>query len=128
MKSITNKDEVSITKEASSDLSQEETPPTTDKKPSVPIHRLFRYADKRDTLMICLALLCSTTVGALQPASIIIFGNFLDKLTLTIAEPSPSTDYITATLPVILVLVYMATAVLVASYAAQTLWIMAGEK
>jgi hypothetical protein len=126
MTSIANKDEVSIIKEASSDRTQEETPPTTDKKPSIPIHRLFRYADKRDTLMICLAILCSTTVGALQPASIIIFGNFLDKLTLTIADPS--TDYIAATLPVILVLVYMATAVLIASYAAQTLWIIAGEK
>ncbi|ORZ13668.1 P-loop containing nucleoside triphosphate hydrolase protein [Absidia repens] len=103
---------------------------TDEKKPSIPIYRLFRYADTRDTILICLAILCSTAVGALAPASIIIFGKFLDRITTVIAQPPTSgdvPDYIAATVPVILVLVYMATAVLVASYGAQTLWIMSGE-
>ncbi|CAO3597713.1 unnamed protein product [Absidia cylindrospora] len=118
---------------SSSATSQTSTSPaenTDEKKPSIPIYRLFRYADTRDTILICLAILCSTAVGALAPASIIIFGKFLDRITTVIAQPPTSggaTDYVAATVPVILVLVYMATGVLVASYGAQTLWILSGE-
>ncbi|KAI8078647.1 P-loop containing nucleoside triphosphate hydrolase protein [Halteromyces radiatus] len=101
------------------------------KNPSIPIYKLFRYSDNRDKFLICIAILCSAGVGALQPAAIIIFGTFLDRITTTIALTPPidgaPIDYIATTLPVILILVYMAIGILVASYAAQTLWIITGE-
>lgn len=50
------------------------------KEPSVPIYRLFRFATAADKLMIFVAVIFSMGIGALQPATIIIFGNFLGQV------------------------------------------------
>ncbi|KAI7851625.1 putative ABC transporter protein [Circinella umbellata] len=95
-----------------------------EKKPSVSILTLFRFSTPRDRLMMCFALIGSAFSGAILPVSIIIFGDFLRNLTSALTNPAILLD---ETRPLILTLVYLGTAVLVASYFANSFWIMTGE-
>ncbi|KAI9263147.1 putative ABC transporter protein [Phascolomyces articulosus] len=95
-----------------------------EKKPSVSVIQLFRFSTTRDRFMICFALIGSAFSGAILPVSIIIFGDFLRNLAGALMNPSTLLD---ETRPLILTLVYLGTAVLVASYFANSFWIMTGE-
>ncbi|KAI9302369.1 putative ABC transporter protein [Cunninghamella echinulata] len=102
-----------------------------EKKPSIPIHKLFKYANFQDALLIAGGFICSAAVGALQPAVIIFFGRYLGNITTAIMEQpvgNGPVNYVEKTLPTILMFVYLAVAVLVTSYVAQTLWIMSGQR
>ncbi|KAF7732288.1 ATP-binding cassette, sub-B (MDR TAP), member 4 [Apophysomyces ossiformis] len=94
------------------------------KEPSVALHKLFRFASPLDLLLIFIAIICSAGIGAMQPVTIIIFGQFLGTIGGQFATGKIDVD---AAMPMILTLVYMGTAVLVAAYCAQAFWIYTGE-
>ncbi|KAI7874832.1 P-loop containing nucleoside triphosphate hydrolase protein [Lichtheimia hyalospora FSU 10163] len=94
------------------------------KEPTIPIYKLFRFATKLDLLMIFIASICSLGIGALQPAIIVIFGDFIDTLTEALLAGVPLVD---ATHDIVLIFVYFGTATLIAAYVAQSFWIMTGE-
>ncbi|KAG1472412.1 hypothetical protein G6F56_001552 [Rhizopus delemar] len=111
-----------------SDVKSEETDKKKkkEKQLSVPIYKIFRFATKLELLMICIAAIFSAGIGAMQPISIIIFGQFMT----TISTAMASGDYqalVDATHPLVLIFVYMGTAVLVCAYIAQCFWVLTGE-
>ncbi|KAI8056326.1 P-loop containing nucleoside triphosphate hydrolase protein [Gilbertella persicaria] len=97
-----------------------------EKQPTVPIYKLFRFATPLERCMILISLIFSIGVGALQPISIIIFGQFMGTI---------STSMVTGDLerlandahPLILIFVYMGTGVLVAAYITNCFWVLTGE-
>jgi ABC-type multidrug transport system fused ATPase/permease subunit len=96
------------------------------KQPSVPIYKIFRFATKIEILMICIAAIFSAGIGAMQPVSIIIFGEFMG----TIGEAMMQQDFeklARDSHPLILTFVYMGTGVLVAAYIANCFWVLTGE-
>lgn len=94
------------------------------KKETVSIFRLFQFATKRDLLLICIAGFCSCTTGAIQPISILFFGNVLKKLGEAIVEGS---DLMEAAMPIIKLYVYLGTGVMTAAYISNCLWVLTGE-
>ncbi|KAI8060793.1 putative ABC transporter protein [Gongronella butleri] len=96
-----------------------------EKKPSVPLHQLFRYADKTDALLIACAALCSIVVGVLGPVSIIIFGRFLGNVSASLTTLDSLVNNV---LPTVYMMFYLAAGTCVASYLAQVLWILSGER
>ncbi|KAG0172209.1 ATP-binding cassette, sub-B (MDR TAP), member 4 [Apophysomyces sp. BC1034] len=136
-----NKKPTAILDEKHSIMMEDELPPTqseqdtdqTDEKdkkkkkkkqPAVPLHKLFRFATPLDLLMIFIAIICSAGIGAMQPVTIIIFGNFLGTLGAAVASGNVHLEDV---MPMILTLVYMGTGVLVAAYCAHAFWILTGE-
>ncbi|KAI9310815.1 P-loop containing nucleoside triphosphate hydrolase protein [Dichotomocladium elegans] len=94
------------------------------KGPSVPLHQLFRFATKLELVMIFIATVLSLAVGALNPAIVVIFGEFLGTAGAAFMGVGNLTD---ATHDVILIFVYIGTATLVAAYVSQAFWIMTAE-
>ncbi|KAI9011907.1 putative ABC transporter protein [Phycomyces nitens] len=94
------------------------------KKPAVPVHKLFSFASPLDFVLISIACICSAGIGAIHPASIIFFGAFLENLTEQLSNP---TDLLNATMPLILIYVYIGTGTLVAAYIARACWTITGE-
>ncbi|KAI9481192.1 MAG: P-loop containing nucleoside triphosphate hydrolase protein [Benjaminiella poitrasii] len=97
-----------------------------EKQPAVPIFKLFRFATKIEILMILVACIFSAGIGALQPVSIIIFGQFMgtigaSMITMDFEQLAKDAQ------PMILIFVYMGTAVLVAAYTTNCFWILTGE-
>ncbi|CAO3594257.1 unnamed protein product [Absidia cylindrospora] len=85
--------------------------------------------------MVIAAIIFSCGIGAVQPATIIIFGNFLGQVQTAFssammpgAECVPSGNGLDLTMPLILIFVYMGTAVLVAAYLANAFWVFTGER
>ncbi|KAI7903328.1 P-loop containing nucleoside triphosphate hydrolase protein [Cokeromyces recurvatus] len=95
-----------------------------EKEPSVPIHKLFRFATPLERLMIVIAIIFSAGSGALQPISIIIFGSFINNLSGSLDDTS---QLLPKTLPVIHIMAYMGTAVAIAAYISNCFWILTGE-
>jgi ABC-type multidrug transport system fused ATPase/permease subunit len=83
----------------------------------------FRFASFRDRILITIAFICSISVGAIQPVSIIILGNFLRDFTSVLTDGGD----IMSVIPVILVFVYLGTANLVLGYICQCFWVLSGE-
>lgn len=100
------------------------------KEPTVPLHKLFRFASKIDLLMILAASIGSIGVGVIMPASMIIFGDLLGSLGQTAQSTTATTniDFLSMTLQMILIFVYMGTASLVASYVSHAFWVISGER
>lgn len=94
------------------------------KEPAVSIIKLFRFASTTDRSMVLGAILCSAASGALQPLSILIYGQFINTLTGSLTDPSKLLEN---TLPVINIMVIMATVALVTGYLSNCLWVLAGE-
>ncbi|KAI8344471.1 p-glycoprotein [Chlamydoabsidia padenii] len=99
-------------------------PDKEDKKKSIPVHQLFRFANGWDLILISLGLVCSIATGALLPVTILIFGKYLNVLLTNITDPSQLVD---ETLPVILVLVYLGIGLFAAAYISQSAWMISGE-
>ncbi|KAM3581172.1 hypothetical protein VKS41_006610 [Umbelopsis sp. WA50703] len=95
-----------------------------EKQPTVGIFTLFRFANARDRIMIIIAFICSASVGAIQPVSIIILGNFLRDFTSILTKGG---DILSPVIPVILIFVYLGTANLVLGYICQCFWVLSGE-
>ncbi|KAI8381003.1 P-loop containing nucleoside triphosphate hydrolase protein [Radiomyces spectabilis] len=96
-----------------------------EKKKAVPLYRLFRFATPRDLFMIFVAIICSAGIGAIQPVTIVIFGDLLGSISSTaMTNPSAMLD---VSMNLILIFVYMGTAVLVAAYCANCFWVLTGE-
>ncbi|KAI8878309.1 P-loop containing nucleoside triphosphate hydrolase protein [Backusella circina FSU 941] len=93
-------------------------------KKTVPILQLFRFASTTDRILIFIAAICSAGTGALTPISIIFMGSILNSLSEKLNQPSELLD---ATMPVILIFVYMGTGILVASYVSNCFWVLTGE-
>ncbi|KAG1339955.1 hypothetical protein G6F62_005599 [Rhizopus arrhizus] len=96
------------------------------KESSVPIYKLFRFATKLELFMIMIAIIFSAGTGAIQPASTIIFSQFL----AAIGESLISGNYdqlVIDSYPLVLVFVYMGTATFVCTYIAQCFWALTGE-
>ncbi|KAI7854460.1 P-loop containing nucleoside triphosphate hydrolase protein [Circinella umbellata] len=96
-----------------------------EKEPSVRIYQLFRFASKTDLLLIALAMAGSIGIGALLPASLIIFGKFLEDLSDTLYTPDALLE---STLEMILIFVYMGVAVFFGAYVAHACWVLSGER
>lgn len=97
----------------------------------VPVHKLFRFATKLELLLLFVASLLMIGVGALMPASMIIFGDMLGSLGQaagSATEITNTSDLLAVSRPLILVFVYMATANLVASYLAHAIFVYTGER
>jgi ABC-type multidrug transport system fused ATPase/permease subunit len=94
------------------------------RSPAVSMIRLFRFATPKERYLIALAAFFSIASGALQPVSILIYGQFINNLTSSLSDTS---NLLNATLPVIHIMAYMGTASLIAAYISSLLWIMMGE-
>lgn len=86
--------------------------------------KLFRFATPLERIQIIIASICSAGSGALLPVSIIIYGAFISNVTTSLDDYNA---LLNATYPVIHTMTYMGTAILVASYISNCLWIMTGE-
>lgn len=96
------------------------------KEPAVPIYKLFRFATKLELLMIAVACIFSAGIGAIQPVSIIIFGQFMGTIGVSMATGNLE-QLVHDSHPLILTFVYMGTAVLVAAYITNCFWVLTGE-
>ncbi|KAG2188229.1 hypothetical protein INT44_000981 [Umbelopsis vinacea] len=96
-----------------------------EKEPAVSFLTLFRFATPFEKLLIVIATFFSAGVGALQPISIIILGQFLNNMTVALTmSPSEMVDFMH---PVIMTFVYMGIGALVGAYICQCIWVMTGE-
>ncbi|KAI8983617.1 P-loop containing nucleoside triphosphate hydrolase protein [Pilobolus umbonatus] len=95
-----------------------------EKPKNVSILQLFRFASPFDRFLVITATLFSIGSGVIVPLSIIFMGEFLDNLAGSLNTPSRLLE---ATLPIILIFVYMATGILVSSYISNCFWIASGE-
>lgn len=93
-------------------------------KDTVPILKLFQFASKIDILLILIASVTSAASGAIQPLSIIFFGDVLKKMGEAIMKNKNIMD---EAMPVVKIYVYMGVGVLAASYLSNCLWILTGE-
>ncbi|KAK4511453.1 Rad2 nuclease [Mucor velutinosus] len=108
-----------------SDVSSAAAPKSKSKnKESVAMLKLFRFATPLERIQIIIASICSAGSGALLPVSIIIYGAFISNVTTSLDDYNA---LLNATYPVIHTMTYMGTAILVASYISNCLWIMTGE-
>ncbi|KAI8143268.1 putative ABC transporter protein [Fennellomyces sp. T-0311] len=111
---------------SSKDKAKKKKKEKEDKEPSVPVYKLFRFASKFDMLLVLIACIGSICIGALQPIAIIIFGEFLGNLgTALTSTPDAIIDN---TIDMILILVYLGTAMLVGAYITHACWVMSGER
>jgi ATP-binding cassette subfamily B (MDR/TAP) protein 1 len=94
------------------------------KKQSVSIFKLFQFATTKERFMVIFAIIFSAGSGALQPLSILIYGQFINTLTSSLSETSTLLD---KTLPVIHIMVIMATVALTTGYISNCLWVLTGE-
>lgn len=94
------------------------------KQQSVSIFRLFRFATPKERVMVVLAIIFSAGAGALQPLSILIYGQFINTLTSSLSDSASLLD---KTLPVINIMVIMATVSLITGYLSNCLWVLSGE-
>lgn len=94
------------------------------KAPSVSMFQLFRFSTPKEKLMIAIATILSSATGALQPASMVIYGSFVQSLTQSLQDPS---NLLENTLPVIKRMAYFGTAILFAAYVSNSFWIVTGE-
>ncbi|EPB81738.1 hypothetical protein HMPREF1544_11524 [Mucor circinelloides 1006PhL] len=97
-----------------------------EKQPAVPIYKLFRFATKIELLMIFCACIISAGIGAMQPVSIIIFGQFMGTIGIAMATKNYEQLAIDSH-PLILTFVYMGTGVLVGAYITNCFWVLTGE-
>lgn len=107
--------------------SEKASPKTKEKKPkppSVSMLQLFRFSTPKEKLMIVIAAILSSATGALQPASMVIYGSFISNLTQSLQDPS---HILENTLPVIRTMAYFGTAILFAAYVSNSFWIITGE-
>ncbi|MBM6385782.1 MAG: hypothetical protein JSY10_17635 [Paenibacillus sp.] len=93
--------------------------------PSVAFSKLFRFATPTELLLIVIATLCSAGSGALQPASILIFGDYINNLASSLDDTS---QLLELTLPAIRVMVYIGVAAFFTGYVSNCLWIVTGAK
>ncbi|KAI8355718.1 ABC transporter type 1, transmembrane domain-containing protein [Blakeslea trispora] len=98
--------------------------PKNKKAESVSIFQLFRFATVKERFMIMTALFFSIAAGALMPCSILIYGQYISRITTTLNNTSNLLD---ATVPVIHIMAYMGTASLVSGYMSNCLWVLTGE-
>ncbi|KAI8374849.1 putative ABC transporter protein [Blakeslea trispora] len=97
-----------------------------EKGKTVPIYKLFRFAKPLELLGVVIAATLSAASGALQPAAIIILGQFIGAVST--AMSTGSYDQLEEnSRPLVLAFVYMATGLLVSSYVSHCLWILTGE-
>lgn len=98
-----------------------------EKQPAVPIHKLFRFAKPIEAAMILCACLLSAAIGAIQPLSIIIFGQFLSSIGTSMATTQDFAKLARDIHPLVLTFVYMGTGVLIAAYTTHCFWVLTGE-
>lgn len=94
------------------------------KEPSVSTLQLFRFATRKERVMLFFALFFSVASGALQPVAIITYGTYISNLT---GNLSMADTLLEQTLPVIHIMAYMGTASLIAAYFANCLWVLTGD-
>lgn len=97
-----------------------------EKQPAVPIYKLFRFATKIEVMMILCACVISAGIGAMQPVSIIIFGQFMGTIGAAMASQNYE-QLARDSQPLILTFVYMGTGVLVGAYITNCFWVLTGE-
>ncbi|KAI9271642.1 P-loop containing nucleoside triphosphate hydrolase protein [Phascolomyces articulosus] len=85
------------------------------KNPSVIPHQLFP---------VFLATLGSIGISALQPVSIIIFGEFLAEFGSSMSNVD---ELLNNTIKMILIFVYIGTGIIVGGYCTHALWVLSGE-
>lgn len=109
------------------DKSKKKKKEKKEKQPAVPIHKLFRFATPIEAAMVLTACLLSAAVGAIQPLSIIIFGQFLGNIGTSLSSTQDFEKLARDTHPLVLTFVYMGTGVLIAAYTTHCFWVLSGE-
>ncbi|CAO3700018.1 unnamed protein product [Rhizopus stolonifer] len=106
-------------------MATEDPDKSSAKKPkSISIVQLFRFSTPSEKLMIIAGSLFAIAAGAIQPCSILIYGQYISHLTASLTNLD---QLLTVTAPVIHIMAYMGTAVLVSAYLSNCLWVMTGE-
>ncbi|KAI8986438.1 putative ABC transporter protein, partial [Pilobolus umbonatus] len=108
-------------------IEEEKKKKKKEKQPSVPIYKLFRFATSYEIFLMAIATIFSLGIGAMQPVSIIIFGDFMDEISMAMMEPGGLDRLVDLCRPLVLIFVYMGTAVIVAAYCANCFWVLTGE-
>ncbi|CAO0789626.1 unnamed protein product [Mucor circinelloides] len=98
-----------------------------EKQPAVPIHKLFRFATPIEAAMVLCACLLSAAIGAIQPLSIIIFGQFISNIGTSMATTQDFAKLARDVHPLVLTFVYMGIGVLIAAYTTHCFWVLTGE-
>ncbi|CAO3623249.1 unnamed protein product [Cunninghamella echinulata] len=106
------------------DNNKKKKPAKNEKKESIPVHKLFRFANRLDIVLILIGSICSIALGALIPVSIIMFGNFVKEILETLHDRSIIVE---RSLPTILDLVYVTIGIFVSAYISSCCWILTGE-
>lgn len=86
---------------------------TKPKESSVLILKQFRFSTPMERLMILFALICSAGAGTMKAVSIIFYVSFISNVTISLTYFHHLMKPI---LPVIHTMIYMSTAILMASY------------
>ncbi|KAI9283354.1 P-loop containing nucleoside triphosphate hydrolase protein [Sporodiniella umbellata] len=98
--------------------------PQTRKSKSVSIVQLFQFSTASEKFLIFAAVIFSIATGVIQPCSILIYGRYISNLTQSLSNTD---QLLRATAPVIHIMAYMGTAVLVSAYLSNCLWVLTGE-
>jgi ABC-type multidrug transport system fused ATPase/permease subunit len=98
-----------------------------EKEPAVPLYKIFRFATPLELFLIIISSILSAGIGAMQPVSTIIFGNFIGTAGSVVLGGDLST-LVSSTHNLILIFVYMGTAVIAGAYITNSLWIIIGER
>lgn len=118
-------DTVSVTaQEEKPKKEKEEKKGKKPKPPMVSMRRLFRFATKKEKVLIITAIICSACAGALQPIAILIYGNFINNLTASLSDPSKLLGNV---LPVIHIMLILGSVAMIAAYISNCLWVLTGE-
>lgn len=97
-----------------------------EKQPAISVYKLFRFATAIEIVMILSACILSAGIGAIQPVSIIIFGQFMGTISAAMIDGNYE-KLANDTHPLILTFVYMGTGVLVGAYITNFFWVLTGE-
>ncbi|KAG2202626.1 hypothetical protein INT47_002058 [Mucor saturninus] len=121
--------ELSVSTDTVSVVAQEEKPKKEKKgkkpkPPMVSMRKLFRFATKKEKVLIVIAIICSAGAGALQPIAILIYGNFINNLTASLSDTSKLLENV---LPVIHLMLILGSVAMVAAYISNCLWVLTGE-
>ncbi|KAI9021523.1 putative ABC transporter protein [Phycomyces nitens] len=110
--------------ESSDDSDKEASDKKKKKEPIVQLWTLFRYSSTADKFMILISFIFSAGIGAIQPSSAIVLGRLFTSLQTALLTPATLVEN---TIDLILIYVYLGTAVTIAAYLAHAFWVLSGE-
>ncbi|KAI8077273.1 P-loop containing nucleoside triphosphate hydrolase protein [Gilbertella persicaria] len=117
---------MTTTDEKKTDINKSSNMESKTLKARVSVLQLFQYATLKEKLLIFIAVLLSILSGAIKPLSVILYGNYITKITFLIQQ-NQTDDLQNMTKPLIGMMMIMGTMTIVAGYFSSLLWIRTGE-